>query len=367
MKKSHVVLVLALIFGGLISCESGFLQPENVIDGKRVEMDGGGGGGGNIRHDPIAWTRYHWTMPTTGTRVVHYVGQQSTDGYTWSDQRNIGQDTFAVWGLDYDVVNYVRVAGVDSNRIQGPFSEPSDPYVPRGDNYETIPPIVEYRFEAGAGNIVYDTGSYGDQMNLTIQDVQNVTWGTGELTINEPTILLAENSDKLDTFLKASNEITISIVMATSDQNQYGPARIVSYSSDPYSRNFTAGQDYENLDVRLNTTETSGNGMPGTFAPGMNHSFVWFVYTRNAAGDAKIYVNGYLITENTVGGNFSSWHTNCSFAIGNEITQDRAWTGTLKEIDIYDYYVPQEDIPLILGIPFHRQWRDIQMKEELRK
>jgi hypothetical protein len=57
-----------------------------------------------------------------------------------------------------------------------------------------------------------------------------------------------------------TSEFTLCITVATADINQTGRARIVSVSTDPYNRNFTLGQDGNDLVFRLRTLATGKNG-----------------------------------------------------------------------------------------------------------
>ncbi len=70
-----------------------------------------------------------WNAPTEGSPVEHYVFQLSTDGGPFV---TVGSVTTTSYTLDLDVDHtYVaRVAGVDAEDRQGPWSEASDPYSP---------------------------------------------------------------------------------------------------------------------------------------------------------------------------------------------------------------------------------------------
>jgi hypothetical protein len=72
---------------------------------------------------------YTWSAPTEGSTVVHYVVQHQIDGGSWA---NIGTVTVESYTLtaDYDITHSIRVAGVDSEDRQGPWSIASDPYTP---------------------------------------------------------------------------------------------------------------------------------------------------------------------------------------------------------------------------------------------
>ena len=70
-----------------------------------------------------------WTPPTVGSPVHHYILQLSTDGGPFA---TVGSVTGTSYVLELAVgQTYVaRVAGIDDQGRQGPFSEDSDPYSP---------------------------------------------------------------------------------------------------------------------------------------------------------------------------------------------------------------------------------------------
>jgi hypothetical protein len=72
---------------------------------------------------------YSWTAPTTGSPVAQYVVQQSIDGGAFT---TVGTSTTTSYVLAATVghAHRIRVAGVDAQSRQGPYSEASDPYTP---------------------------------------------------------------------------------------------------------------------------------------------------------------------------------------------------------------------------------------------
>jgi len=72
---------------------------------------------------------YTWTAPTSGSVVDHYVVEQSIDGGTWTQIATVSTTSYT---LTATVGNshQIRVAGVDADSRQGPFSVASDPYAP---------------------------------------------------------------------------------------------------------------------------------------------------------------------------------------------------------------------------------------------
>ena len=72
---------------------------------------------------------FTWSAPTTGSTVAHYVVQHQVDGGVWV---NIDTTTLESYTLsaEYDVAHSIRVAGVDSESRQGPWSVASTAYTP---------------------------------------------------------------------------------------------------------------------------------------------------------------------------------------------------------------------------------------------
>lgn len=60
--------------------------------------------------------------------------------------------------------------------------------------------------------------------------------------------------------LRKTSQFTLSVIAATLNVSQRGPARIVSLSNNPYERNFTLGQKGSDLIFRLRTPVTGKNG-----------------------------------------------------------------------------------------------------------
>ncbi len=72
---------------------------------------------------------FTWTAPTTGSAVAHYVVQHQVDGGTWVDIDTTATESYTL-SADYDLEHSIRVAGVDSESRQGPWSVASAPYTP---------------------------------------------------------------------------------------------------------------------------------------------------------------------------------------------------------------------------------------------
>ena len=135
---------------------------------------------------------------------------------------------------------------------------------------------------------------------------------------------------------KASNALTVEATIATDSLDQAGPARIISFSTDSGSRNFTLGQQKDHLVFRLRTPKTGDNGTGpeaklGRITPG-EPVHVLVTYT---AGRLVCYQNGRAVRiAETVDGDFSNWSPH-HLLFGDEWTGQRDWHGRIEGIAIW--------------------------------
>ena len=158
---------------------------------------------------------------------------------------------------------------------------------------------VLYTFGEGSGTTIHDVAGVGPSLDLTLESETAVSWiAGGGLSIVSPTRLTSTGpAQKVIDGARASNEITLEAWVKPENQDYDGPARIITLSSDVHHRHFQLAQAAELYDVRLRTTQTTANGRPslatppGVLKPELTH----IVFTREAAGMARIYVNGCLL------------------------------------------------------------------------
>lgn len=199
---------------------------------------------------------------------------------------------------------------------------------------------VLYTFDEGAGSTIFDESGVGSPLNLGIPSGANVTWNNGSLSLNAATLIASAGAaSKISNAVISSNAITIEAWITPINTTQNGPARIVTLSSGSNARNFTLGQDVgPTYDVRLRTTTTGANGAsPSLWTPNgtVETNLQHVVYTRDAAGLAKIYVDGEAVSSGTIGGNLSNWDTSFALALGREFGNTRPWRGSYHLMAIY--------------------------------
>jgi len=150
--------------------------------------------------------------------------------------------------------------------------------------------LVVYDFREGAGQVVRDTSDRGAPLNLRVKDTSTVRWlnGGGLRIIDSTLIASAEPATKLIEAVNQSKALTIEAWIKPANITQAGPARIVTLSKDPGSRNFTLGQKADAYEVRFRTTVTSPNGEPALSSPGGDESTPAVVGLRSPRGDLAV-------------------------------------------------------------------------------
>lgn len=195
-----------------------------------------------------------------------------------------------------------------------------------------------YTFEEESGSTVNDVSGVGSPLNATIANPANVTWLVGGgLRLDSGTTLASNGGTKLVQACTASNEISVEAWVTPANTTQSGPARIVSLSSNTTNRNFTLGQEADRFDMRLRTTATNNNGTPSITVPAstVKEELTHVLYTRDASGNATIYINGVPQVVGSIGGNLSNWNTGYNVLLANEQSNDRPWLGTLHLVAVY--------------------------------
>lgn len=84
---------------------------------------------------------YTWTAPTTGSPVVNYIIEMSTNGGPYVATAMSGSETYTLVAQDGSRYR-IRVAGIDALDRQGPHSLPSDEYMDEGAPGEPGQPTI---------------------------------------------------------------------------------------------------------------------------------------------------------------------------------------------------------------------------------
>ncbi len=135
---------------------------------------------------------------------------------------------------------------------------------------------------------------------------------------------------------KLSNELSIEIILTAAKKKQTGPARIVTFSSNANSRNFTLGHEGDHLILRLRTPRTGNNGSPPEtkLAP-VTAGTPQHIVVTYSDGRLLCFVNGKKVLEDAkVRGNFSNWEKH-HLLLGDEYDGKRDWAGSIQRLGLY--------------------------------
>lgn len=124
-------------------------------------------------------------------------------------------------------------------------------------------PILSYLFDEGSGGMVYDQSHLGGPIDLQIMSPDSAAWlPGGGLTLRGPTVLRSvRSSERIYRQITATDRFSIATWFQPATLDQYGPARIVSFSESPWVRNFTIGQEGESLHFRVRNLFSGRNGI----------------------------------------------------------------------------------------------------------
>ena len=116
-------------------------------------------------------------------------------------------------------------------------------------------------------------------------------------------LLSSEEELSFHNALVTHNQLTLLVCLRTSNLDQSGPARIITYSQDPGNRNFTLGQIHDTLTFRLRTPISGANGANPALYSGPvlsvgRPAFVAAVYDGRIS---RLYVDGKLVAHADLG------------------------------------------------------------------
>jgi len=210
--------------------------------------------------------------------------------------------------------------------------------------------IALWTFDTGTGVTAFDKSGVDPAINLNI--IGDVEWlGSWGVQINGGKLQgTTDASKKLFDRLGASGSYSIEAWVVPENVVQDNIARIISYSGGSNVRNFTLGQSTYNYDFLNRSTVTNGDGMPALSTPDddevLQATLQHVVATYSAVDGRRIYVNGELVsvTDPEGAGSFEDWNDNYALVLGNELTNNNPWKGSIRLLAIHDRALSVEDI-----------------------
>lgn len=196
--------------------------------------------------------------------------------------------------------------------------------------------VVFYPMDEDSGDSIKDKGPRTGQLNLTIENIGKVTRLDSGVRIDEPTVITSGSAYKLNNAIKATNELTMELWVAPEDAVQ-PDAMMLGVSANNNARNLGVIQDGADLDFYLRSKGTNYRGEPPTETSGqLAGQLTHVVFTRDAAGVTKVYLNGTEVAEGFAGNTLGNWIGAHSISLGGELDGTRQWLGTYYMLAFYD-------------------------------
>ncbi len=210
--------------------------------------------------------------------------------------------------------------------------------------------IAKYEFKTGEGSTAYDTSGVEPAADLTIIGETEWLSAWGLHILNGKAQAATSTSRKLYDLITSTGEYTIETWVVPDNVTQEGPARIVSYSGSNEVRNFTLGQTLYNYNFLHRSSTTDGNGDPALSTADADErlqtSLQHTVVTFSPIDGRKIYVNGEDTgdIDEQAPGNLNEWDSSYALVIGNEVSSDRLWQGSIRFLAIHNRAITPEAI-----------------------
>lgn len=220
-------------------------------------------------------------------------------------------------------------------------------------------PIALYKFDEGSGTIIFDQSGYGAAENLVISEPGKVQWlgGSGGIRITSNTTITTDGpSNKIRAALAASNQFTVEVQFnPTSAPN--GPSSVMSIGDGISSRGVVGGLQNKGMTGNLRTTNTpptgepglsptSGNHVPGSFNGGYG-MVMTFNGTQFRLGGRRHADNAMRYRSRSDGGSIN-WAEEVQLALGNELSGNRSYLGTITRVAIYNYALDAGQVDQLL-------------------
>ena len=235
-----------------------------------------------------------------------------------------------------------------------------DGIVASGGNRSEANLIALYEFKTGSGTIALDSSGVEPELNLTLNPLgpAGVDWvgGWGLRIIDGKAQGSTRASKKLHDLITATGEYSIEAWVAPANVTQEGPARIVSYSGGVDARNFTLGQTQYNYDFLQRSSTSDANGEPALSTADADEdlqaTLQHVVVNFDPINGRRIYVNGVYTDDmdSTPTGNLNDWDDSFALVLGNEVSGNRPWQGSIRMLAVHNRVLTPEQIQQNLDV-----------------
>jgi mono/diheme cytochrome c family protein len=204
-----------------------------------------------------------------------------------------------------------------------------------GNRYDTNV-VALYEFKTGSGTTVFDTSGVEPALNLNLSG--DATWVGGwgvSIKAGGKAQGTTTASKKLSDKIKATGEYSVELWAAPANVVQED-AFLLSYSGSTTSRNVTVAQRAYQYELYGRASTTNANGTPTLLTRDADRdaqaSLQHIVMTYDPVNGRRLYVNGNSTgdIDPRGGGSLTDWDDTFALVLGNEVSNNRQWTGVIK-------------------------------------
>lgn len=295
--------------------------------------------------------------------LVH-IGDEHHDGAVVVDIDNDGDLDILSIGWEHSQVLLYENLGDDCGEDTPPATLTSEPTPPATPTSEPTPPATAtpeppppscveeglqalYTFTEGAGATVHDVSGVGEPLSLVIQDEDHVSWiPSGGLLVHAPTLIASSGPAlKLIDASQSTHAFTLNAWIKPLDAQQTGPATIVTVSQGFEQRNFTLTQVLPQYAARIRTTGTGTSGSLSLTADADTATtLTHIIYTHEANGNRKLFVDGEEVANDWLAGDFTNWDASHRLALSNEVAGGHPWLGEFHQVALYNCALSTADV-----------------------
>lgn len=258
------------------------------------------------------------------------------------------EDAADVQGVIETIASQIPITEVDEELFTSKALRLPDGIVASGGNRYEANQIALYEFKAGTGITAFDTSGVEPAIDLTLSGDTAWVGGWGIELRGGKAQGPTATSRKLTDLISITGEYSIEAWVVPANVTQED-SNIISYSAGPTARNFTVGQTLYNYDFFNRSTVTDANGSPALSTDDddedLQATLQYVVVNFDPLNGRQIYVNGQPTGDMEPGGAaLADWDDIYAFVLGNEVSGDRPWLGTLRMVSIHNRVLTGEQI-----------------------
>lgn len=210
--------------------------------------------------------------------------------------------------------------------------------------------IAFWEFKTGSGNVAYDTSGITPAIDLTLSGDYEWVGGGGIQFTDGKAQGSTSASTKIYDYLIETGEFSVETWVAPANVTQEGPARIIAYSGANDRRNFMLGQTLYNYDFWLRNDHSDANGQPSLSTPNADEvlqaALQHVVINYDGTNGRTIFVNGQQIDieDELETSLLNEWDSSFAFVLGNEVSSQFPFAGTIRMVAIHNRALNQEQI-----------------------